>query len=39
MAQRPVYLHRGGFPDEASVSSDQDLLQLRHEPTLKLDQK
>ena len=27
------------FPDEASVSADQDLLQLRHEPTLKLDQK
>lgn len=27
------------FPDEASVSTDQDLLQLRHEPTLKLDQK
>ena len=27
------------FPDEASVSTDQDLLQLRHEPPLKLDQK
>jgi hypothetical protein len=27
------------FPHEASVSADQDLLQLRHEPTLKLDQK
>ena len=27
------------FPDEASVSADQDLLQLRKEPTLKLDQK
>ena len=27
------------FPDEAAVSSDQDLLQLRHEPTLRLDQK
>ena len=27
------------FPDEAAVSSDQDLLQLRHEPTLNLDQK
>ena len=27
------------FPDEAAVSSDQDLLQLRHEPSLKLDQK
>ena len=28
------------FPDEAAkVSSDQDLSQLQHEPTLKLDQK
>ena len=27
------------FPDEAAVASDQDLLQLRHEPTLKLDSK
>jgi len=27
------------FPDEASVSADQELLQLRREPTLKLDQK
>jgi hypothetical protein len=27
------------FPDEASVAADQDLLQLRHEPTLRLDQK
>jgi hypothetical protein len=25
------------FPDEAAVSSDQDLLQLRNEPTLRLD--
>ncbi len=25
------------FPDEAKISSDQDLLQFRHEPTLKLD--
>ena len=24
------------FPDEAAVSSDQDLLRLRHEPTLRL---
>jgi hypothetical protein len=27
------------FPDEASVSSDQDLLKFRHEPTLKLEKK
>jgi hypothetical protein len=27
------------FPDETSVLADQDLLQLRHEPTLRLDQK
>jgi hypothetical protein len=26
------------FPDEAAVASDQDLLQLRNEPTLKLEQ-
>ncbi len=25
------------FPDEASISSDQDLLQFRHEPTLRLE--
>ena len=25
------------FPDEAAVSSDQGLLQLRHEPTLRLE--
>jgi len=25
------------FPDEAAVPSDQDLLQLRHEPTLRLE--
>ena len=24
------------FPDEATASSDQDLLQFRHEPTLRL---
>ena len=25
------------FPDEAAISSDQDLLQFRHEPTLRLE--
>jgi hypothetical protein len=25
------------FPDEAKISSDQDLLQFRHEPTVRLD--
>ena len=27
------------FPDEAPVTSDQDLLQFRHEPTLMLDKR
>jgi hypothetical protein len=27
------------FPDEAAVSSDQDLLRLSHEPTLRLEKK
>jgi hypothetical protein len=27
------------FPDEAAVSSDQDLLQLRNEPSLRLDKR
>ena len=25
------------FPDEATVTSDQDLLRFRHEPTLRLE--
>ncbi len=25
------------FPDEAQVTSDQDLLRYRHEPTLRLE--